>query len=402
LQHVQPQTEDELAEVIRSAAEHLRPVEIVSGGTKRGLGRPIDAEIRLDVGRLSGVVCYEPDELIFTANAATPMAEIDAMLSEKDQMLGFAPADWAALYGKETGHATLGGVVGANACGARRLKAGAVRDHLIGCRFVNGTGETVKAGGRVVKNVTGFDVPKIMCGAFGTLGVLTELTFRVVPAPKRAPAIAIRNCTAEDGLSFLRQAARLPLEPTGLAYLPATVCSASKAMADAGLAHTNGVAVIRVEGAEDPIIDKLARLKSHFSKQDTMVLDDDAARALFREVEDGTPFLDHDTDIWRLFVPSTNALAAIGMSEAHFWYADCAGEILWLGLPASREIAERLRENAKNIGGYATLMRAEDNARARIPVFEPEPPARAALSRAVKTAFDPLHILNPGRMYEEL
>jgi glycolate oxidase FAD binding subunit len=402
LQNVIPEDESELASAIKSAADNLQQVEIFSAATKRIMGRPVEAEIRLDMSKISGIVRYEPDELILTAKAATPLKEINAALRERRQMLAFAPPDWAALFGEITGRATLAGTVGANACGARKIKAGAVRDHLIGCRFVNGSGEAIKSGGRVVKNVTGFDLPKIMCGAFGTLGVLTELTFRVVPAPTRAPAIAIRNCTPEDGLTYLRQAARLALEPTGLAYLPTAVCGQSPATVNAGLAQTNGVALIRVEGAEDPVIDKLARLRNTFSKQDIAVLEDDITQELFREIENGGPFLSHDTDIWRLFVPATKAHAAVTKSEAQFWYADWAGEGLWLGLPASRDVAERMRTITAELGGYALIMRAAKNARARLPVFEPEPPARAALSRAVKTAFDPLRILNPGRMYEEL
>lgn len=402
MQNVIPENESELASAIKDAAENLRQVEIFSAATKRLLGRPVEAEIRLNMSKFSGIVSYEPDELILTVKAATPLKEIDAALKEKRQMLPFAPADWAALFGEMPGRATLAGIVGANACGARKVKAGAVRDHLIGCRFVNGSGDMVKAGGRVVKNVTGFDLPKIMCGAFGTLGALTELTFRVVPAPARAPAIAIRNCTPENGLGYLRQAARLALEPTGLAYLPGAVCAESPAAAGASLAQINGVALIRIEGAEDPVIDKLARLRSTFSKLDVAVLEDDVTQKLFGEIENGGPFLTSDSDIWRLFVPSSHAHAAVMKSEAQFWYADWAGEGLWLGLPASHEVAERIREITAEFGGHAHIMRGAINARARLAVFEPEPPARAALSRTVKAAFDPLRILNPGRMYEEL
>jgi glycolate oxidase FAD binding subunit len=402
LQTILPEDEGELCAAVKHAAENLRQLEIVSSGTKRLMGRPVEAEQRLDMSKFSGIVSYEPDELIFTAKAATPLKEVEAALGEKRQMLPFAPADWAPLFGETSGRSTLAGMVATNACGARKVKAGAVRDHLIGCRFVNGSGEPIKAGGRVVKNVTGFDLPKIMCGAFGTLGALTELTFRVVPRPPRAPAIAIRNCTPEDGLSFLRQAARLALEPTGLAYLPTTVCSQSDAAVSAGLAETNGVALIRVEGAEDPVIDKIARLRTHFSKQDVTALEDDVTRALFHEIENGVPFIESNSDIWRVFVPASHAHAAATQSEASFWYADWAGEGLWLGLPASREVAERIRDITGQFGGHATLMRAAKNARARLAVFEPETPARAALSRSIKMAFDPLRILNPGRMYEEI
>ena len=397
-----PKDEHELVEAVRATAAARRQCELVSAGTKRNLGRPIEVDDILDLSKISGIVSYEPDELIFTAKAGTPLVEAMVALAECNQMLAFSPADWAILYGKEPGHATLGGIVGANACGSRKVKSGSVRDHLIGCRFVNGAGEAIKAGGRVVKNVTGFDLPKIMCGAHGTLGALTELTFRVAPTPARAPAIAIRDCTPIDGLSLLRKAAGLALEPTGLAYLPSAMCSESAAMIAADLAQTNGVALIRVEGAEDPIIEKLARLRNTFSKLDIVTLEDETASALFDEIGSGMPFAGSDTDIWRLSVPATHAYAAARESEAQFWYADCAGESLWLAHPASRDVDEKLRNITAKFGGHAMLMRANENARARLATFEPEPPARAALSRAVKAAFDPLRILNPGRMYEEL
>ena len=402
MDRITPEGESELIEAVKGAFEARRRCEVISAGTKRKLGRPVEADDVLDLSKLSGILNYEPDELIFTARAGTPLAEANAALAERKQMLGFSPVDWAELFGEEAGQATLGGIVSTNACGSRKIKSGLVRDHLIGCKFVNGAGEAIRAGGRVVKNVTGFDLPKIMCGAHGTLGALTELTFRVVPAPPRAPSIAVRDCTPHEGLSILRQAAGIALEPTGLAYVPATVCAESPAMIAAGLHQTNGVALIRVEGAEDPSIDKLARLRNVFSKQNLATLDDETTGALFNEIGSGAPFVGRDTDIWRLTVPSSKAYEAVGESGASFWYADWAGECLWLSLPASRDIAEQLRSITAEFGGHAMLMRANENARGRLPTFEPEPPARAALSQAVKAAFDPLRILNPGRMYEEL
>lgn len=219
---VSPINEAEIADAVREAAEKTASFEIVSGGTKRDYGRPVAADTILDVSALSGIVKYEPEELVLSARAATPIAQIQAVLAEKNQMLGFEPADWGPLFGAGAGRATLGGVVATNACGSRRVKAGAVRDHIIGCRFVNGKGEIVKAGGPVIKNVTGFDIPKLMCGAFGTLGVLTEITLRVSPLPERVAAMMI-YCSVEEGLSVLREAARLPLDVSGLVYVPKTL-----------------------------------------------------------------------------------------------------------------------------------------------------------------------------------
>ncbi|HEY1638312.1 MAG TPA: FAD-binding protein, partial [Rhizomicrobium sp.] len=214
MDRILPTNETELAEAVHEAAENGTRLEILAGGTKRAFGRPVEADAILDVSALSGIVKYEPEELVLIVRAATPIAEIEAALSKKNQMLGFEPADWGPLFGNEAGRATIAGVVATNACGARRVKAGAVRDAVIGCRFVNGHGEIVKAGGPVIKNVTGFDVPKLMCGAFGMLGALTEITLKVGPAPERTATVAVRNCAPEAGLHVLRQAASLALDAT--------------------------------------------------------------------------------------------------------------------------------------------------------------------------------------------
>ena len=405
---VTPADETQVADAVRDAAARGASFEILSGASMRTFGRPVEADAVLDLAKLSGIVSYEPDELILVVRAATPLADIEAELAAHRQMLAFAPADWGGLLGRDAGRATLAGIVATNACGARRVKAGPVRDHLIGCRFVNGASVAVKTGGRVVKNVTGFDIPKLVCGAHGTLGALTELTFRVVPAPPCARALALQNCPPADGLRALRQAAGLPVEATGLAYLPAWALAAIPITRNVGLGGGVGVALIRVEGTGAAVADKLTMLRSELTGHDTIVLDDDRTALLFREIDCGGPFDGrgpsdgHDTDIWRLCVPVSDAQAACEASEARAWYADWAGGLLWLGLPATREIADRLRGITARFGGHATLLRANAVARARLDVFEPEPAARAALTCAVKNAFDPARLFNPGRMYQEV
>ncbi len=386
---------------MREAADSGAAVEIIGHGTKRGLGRPVDANFTLEVSALSGIVKYEPEELVITARAATPVAEIEAALAEKRQMLGFSPADWGPLLREAPGRATLAGIVGANACGARRVKAGAVRDHVIGCRFVNGQGEAIKAGGPVIKNVTGFDIPKLMCGAFGTLGVLTELTLRVTPAPPRVAAVALR-ADAKDGLRILREALRLPLDPTGLCYIPDVFPSAQGIVDRGAAAVSGGAALIRVEGAQAPLQDKLARLRAHFTSYEAIVLDDDATRILFRDIDNCGLLAESQSAIWRLCVAPSEAQSALEAAKPDHWYADWAGGLLWLGLPATTGIAARLRAITSRAGGHATLMRGSAEARGKLDVFEPEAPARAGLTLSVKNAFDPKRVFNPGRMYKDV
>ncbi len=379
---IAPYTEAGIAEAVREAAEKAAPFEIVSGATKRDYGRPVKAGSVLDVSALSGIVKYEPEELVLTVRAATPMREIEAALAEKKQMLAFEPADWGQLFGTPAGRATLAGVVATNACGSRRVKAGAVRDSVIGCRFVNGRGEIVKAGGHVIKNVTGFDLPKLMCGAFGTLGVLTEITVRVSPLPECVAFLSVRGCDAEAGLRVLREAAAMPVDVSGLAYVP-----------------REDTAHVRVEGTPAAVAEKVLLLGQRFSDRDCVTVEGPRANGLFRGLSDGSDFICDDADIWRLCVPATNAAAAVKESRPRFWYADWAGGLLWLDLPADEETAARLRAITARSGGHATLMRAGADARARF-AFEPEKPARADITRAVKAAFDPKRIFNPGRMFE--
>ncbi|HVU19704.1 MAG TPA: FAD-binding protein [Rhizomicrobium sp.] len=278
-------SEADVVDAVRAAREHRRSLEIVGGGTRRSFGRPIQCDDVLNISALSGVVIYEPEELVITVLPGTPLTEIEGMLATKGQRLGFEPQDWRAVLGS-TGTPTIGGAISANANGPAAVRFGRARDHLLGFRAVNGFGEAYKGGGKVVKNVTGFDLPKLMCGAMGTLGPLTELTFRVFP--KHAEKIF---ATASEDGAVLRKVAASPLEATALI-------------------HSDGKAYVRLEGALD---EKTALLRGFGDFVETEALPDPA-------------------------------------------------------LPANP--------------------------------LPPEPPARAALTRAVKAAFDPLGIFNPGRMYE--
>jgi glycolate oxidase FAD binding subunit len=380
-----PQHETGLCDAVRAAAEKGTSFEIVGHGTKRKLGRRTSASAILDMGAFAGIAKYEPEELVMTVGAATSIAEIETELAGRNQMLGFEPADWGPLFGEPASEATIAGTAAANSCGSRRVKAGAVRDHVIGCRFVNGNGEAIKAGGNVIKNVTGFDVARLMCGAFGTLGAITELSLRVVPRPARVAALCIA-CSAEEGLKILRAAAQSQVDPTGLAYMPAP----------------EGRALIRVEGEAEPVRDKLDVLKKQFAAHRTRALDGDESNQLFRDLSDGAPLRDANSDLWRLCVTPSRAYEAITESGASNWYADWAGGLLWLALPADEAAADRLRAITGKYGGHATLLRAGEDARHKLDVFDPESPVRAGLTRAVKNAFDPKCVFNPSRMYKDI
>jgi glycolate oxidase FAD binding subunit len=386
-------SEREIVGAVREAHDAKTPFDIVAGGTKHGFGRPQAlSERTLDVSRLRGILTYEPEELILTVRPGTKLSEIELLLSERGQRLGFDPPDSAVLYGSN-GVSTIGGAVSADMSGSMRVRHGGARDSLLGVRGVNGFGEPFKAGGRVVKNVTGFDIPKLVCGAFGTLCVLTEMTFRVFPKASHTATLMLRDATLADGFTALRRVWSSPLEATGLAYVaPLTI---PELLGDIG----KGAALFRVEGAPEPLKEKVQMLRAALGARD--VKDVALGDAAFAQLGAAAPFAATAHDVWRVGLPPSEAARAAEAIGTESWYGDLAGGVLWFGFePDNAASIAKLRAAVARAGGHATLVRAGLPTRKRVAVFPQETPERAALTKAVKAAFDPLSLFNPGRMYE--
>jgi glycolate oxidase FAD binding subunit len=373
-------SEAQAVEFVRSARENKTPFEIVAGGTRRSVGKPIGELPLLDVSGLSGIIKYEPEELILTAAPATPLAEIHALLSTKGQRLGFDPADWSRLLGSN-GVATLGGAASCDASGSGRLRHGGARDSLLGFHGVNGLGESFRGGAKVVKNVTGFDLPKLVCGAYGTLCVLTELSFRVYPRPQFAATLCLSDVTPEIGFAVLRKIAHSALEPAGLAYLPGNM------MGDVG----QGAALIKLEGAAKPLEEKISLAHGLLGDAMQRVEDDP-----FAAIGCGEKFADLAGDVWRVMIAPSDAPRFAKELSAKHWLGDWAGGLIWLAAPPSD--AARIRALAATFKGQAMLLRASAEGRALHGLYAPQPKALADLGRAVKAAFDPLFLFNPGRL----
>ncbi len=370
-------SEDDVVEAVMTAREWRSPLEIVGAGSKQGFGRAVvTMGSVLDVSGLTGIVSYEPEELILTAAPGTPVAEIDAVLAAKGQRLGFEPPDWGPLLGQPPGLGTIGGTICADTNGPARVQCGAVRDHLLGIRGVNGFGEAFKAGGKVVKNVTGFDIPKLVCGAMGTLCVLTEVTLRVFPRPPLSAVLSVRELSPSDGFALLRKVWSSPLGATGLAFSQDRV-------------------LIRLEGEREPLAEKCAMLRALTDRPVDEVPDGEIA---FAAIGGGAVFADTPFDVWRAFVPPASAAEIAAEIDAPLWLGDWAGGVLWLGtVPGS----DAVRGPVARAGGHAVLLRADEETRERIHVFEPQSAVRMAVTRGVKAAFDPLGLFNPGRMWPE-
>ena len=399
-------SEDQVVDFVREARNSQRPFEIVAGGTRRTVGKPMGDLPVLDVSGLSGIVKYEPEELILTVKPATTLGEVGVVLAEKNQCLGFDPVAWAFLapsglriasaatatspanasHAGEAGlrqAATIGGAVSADASGSGRLRHGGARDSLLGFRAVNGFGAAYGGGGKVVKNVTGFDMPKLMCGAWGSLGVLTELTFRVYPRARFSATLILKDVTPDQGFAALRKIWQSALEPSGLAYLPE-----GTGLLDGG----KGAALIRFEAAQLPLQEKCDAARLLLGEVETLEDGD----ALFASLGAGDIFGQSELDVWRLLLPPSQAASVAVAIAAPFWYGDWAGGLLWIG--ASGEEAQRIRAIAQGAGGHACLLRAPAARRAEFGLYPPQSPALAALATRVKAAFDPLSLFNPARL----
>ena len=399
---LKPLNEEHLRECVAQAVGAGTALELAGLGTKRGFGRPAEPRRRLDLSALSGITLYEPEELVMTAGAATPLSEVEAALAAKHQMLAFEPAHLGRLYGQAGAAGSIGGVFACNLAGPRRFKAGGARDHLLGFRGVSGRAEIFKSGGRVVKNVTGYDLSKLVCGSFGTLAALTQVTFKVLPAPEKTWTVMVFGLGAREASKTLAEIAGSPHEVSGLCHLPAAI--AAESTVDLVMEPGVSVTAIRVEGP-GPSVEYRAGVLMDMLKGRGAVeaLHSHRSRDFWTEVRDVQPLLGRDRAVWRVSLPPTDGgawLDRVISETGGDGYLDWAGGLVWLAVDPGDDAAAGIVRQGLN-GGHATLVRAPDGIRARVPVFQPQPAPVAALTRRIKEGFDPKGILNPGRMAED-
>ncbi len=402
-----PDNDAQVVEAVAWAAAEKAPLEVIGRGTKRGLGCPVQVAHGIELSGLTGITLYEAEELVLVARAGTPLAEIETALREKRQMLAFEPPDLGPLLGGAAGQGSIGGALACNLSGPRRIKVGAARDHFLGFHAVSGRGEVFKSGGRVVKNVTGYDLSKLMAGAYGTLSALTDVAVKVMPASEKTRTVLLFGLDDTGALAAMTRALGSAHEVSGAAHLPAARA------ADSGVSYVSkaggAVTALRVEGPGPSVDYRCAALRREMSDlAETEELHSMNSAALWRELRDVIPFIAHPEHlVWRISVPPQEAprVAAeiAGSLDAAYFY-DWGGGLIWLALPApdgaaSDAGAGAIRAALEASGGHATLIRAPTEVRAAVPVFQPQDAATAALTERVKDGFDPNRVLNPGRMY---
>lgn len=391
-----PSDETEVADLLTRLSAAGETVEICGHGSKRGFGRAVSADHRLDVGKFSGVTLYEPDELVLAAKVGTPLAEITRLLDGERQNLAFEPMDMGPLFGQPAGRGTLGGLLACNLSGPRRVKAGAARDHALGVRAVSGDGRPFKSGGRVVKNVTGYDLSRGLAGSWGTLAVFTELTFKVLPKPEGSTTLVVFGLDDRAAIDLLCSAMGSPWEVSSAAHLPAEIAGET-ALGAAGRAAT----LLRLEGFEPSVAYRSARLTESFPQGTEFIsVAGEVCAGLWAFVRDARFFVGTDKPLWRVSVApmqGPDVLDALAGVEARHFYDWCGG-LVWIEMREGvhPEAAARVRIAASRLGGHATLVRGSDAL--GIPAFQPQPDGLSALAARLKKSFDPQGILNPGRM----
>ncbi|TPW28772.1 glycolate oxidase subunit GlcE [Martelella alba] len=394
-----PETEEDAADIIADCHDRHESVAIFGGNTRAGYGNPVSASAGLSSSHLSGIVAYNPSEMVMTARSGTPLAEIEAALAAEGQYLAFEPMDHRGIMATE-GTPTIGGVFAANVSGPRRFAlAGAARDSLLGIRFVNGRGEIIRAGGRVMKNVTGLDLVKLMAGSHGTLGFLTELTFKVLPRPKHAVTLCISGLDDEAAIRLMASVMGLPVEVSGAAHLPFMVRNSFLSGHLAG----DSVACLRLEGVEGAVAIRQQKLGDYLASHGPVQhLDAAQTAVLWREIADVRPYCDgSEKPLWRVSVaPSKGAmlLAALRQDAAVDAFYDWQGGLIWMRMDGGCEARILRTLIARHGGGHATLLRAGIGERQIVPAFEPAPAAVATLTARIRATFDPRGIFNPGKM----
>ncbi len=370
-------SEKELGEAVASASG---PMRIIGGGT-RPIGNAFEGEA-LPVSGLSGVTLYEPGALTLVAKAGTPLAEVDTLLASEGQRLAFEPMDHRGLLGS-AGEPTIGGMVAANVSGPRRVQAGACRDFLLGVRFVDGTGRVLKNGGRVMKNVTGYDLVKLMAGSFGTLGVLSEVSLKVLPMAETQASVLIHGLDDFSAVRAMSAALGSPFDVTGAAHMP-------------GGQDGEAVTMIRLEGFEGAVAYRAQRLVGLLSGFGEVTIEDapDQVAARWAGTRDVTAFHGASGDVWRISVkpsdgPEVGArLRAAAGAEVQY---DWGGGLVWTLVAPGSDVRTALA----GLGGHARIERAET---AKYPAFPSQGAVLDQMSAELRARFDPRGILNPGLM----
>ena len=395
-----PKTIEEVSSIIKECYKKNIPLEVSGLKSKNNIGRNFQAEKNLDLSDYSGIIEYKPEELYIKVKAGTSLKEIKSELDKNNQQLAFEPIDFGPLFNGKNNEGSIGGVVSCNFSGPRRFKVGSARDHILGFQGVNGKGEIIKSGGTVVKNVTGYDLSKIISGSFGTLVVLTEISIKVLPKPPSNKTIVIENPHLLKALEYLNLALSSSSDPSGGAFYPEYF---RNNFTFNDLTTEGPITAIRIEGPNNSIDHKINELCKELKvqKKEVVILEPEQSNIFWEKTRCLQVFSNLESNLLKIVVPSTEAFEVINKLKVYKikYFVDWGGSLIWVQISdISSKILKNIKEIVKIVSGYVTVIKIEENLKASVDIFTIDP-IKYKITEKVKKSFDPKRILNPGKMY---
>ncbi len=397
---LKPTKEKEISEIIKECYKKNIPLEILGLGTKKSIGRNFQFEKTLDLSNYSGIIDYKPEELYIKVKSGTPIKDIRNEIEKNNQHLAFEPIDFGYLFSGKNDEGTIGGVMSCNFAGSRRFKAGSIRDHILGFKGINGRGEVIKSGGTVVKNVTGYDLSKILSGSFGTLTVLSEITIKVLPKPESNKTLFINNPHLKKGLDYLNISLSSSSDPSGAVFYPENFRSF---FTFNDLTFSGPITAIRIEGSTSSIDHRIKKLTNELkvTSDEIVVLSKDQSDIFWEDTRNLKVFSKLKENLIRIVIPASEAFETLNKLKDFDakYFVDWGGSLIWLQLDSiNTKILKDIKTIVKTASGYLTIIKIEENLKASIDVFTVDP-VKHEISEKIKKSFDPKRILNPGKMY---
>ena len=395
-----PSSREEIAEIIRNCYKKNIPLEINGSKSKNKIGRNFQAEKTLDLTSYSGIIDYKPEELYIKVKAGTPINSIIEELDKHDQQLAFEPVDFGFLFNGKSNNGTIGGVISCNFAGPRRFKVGSARDHLLGFQGINGKGEIIKSGGTVVKNVTGYDLCKLISGSFGTLSVLTELSVKVLPKPQSSKTLIINNPHIKKAIEYLGTALSSSSDPSGGVFYPEQF---DQSFTFNDLTHKGALTAIRIEGPSNSVDHRIENLSTELGllKNEYSILESVQTKIFWNKTKNLEIFSNSKKNLLRIVVPISETLSVLQKLKPYEinYFLDWGGSLIWVEIEKiSLKILREIKDITHQHSGYFTIIKLEDDLKASADIFTIDP-IKYKISEKIKKSFDPKRIFNPGKMY---
>ncbi len=396
----EPKDEIEIQQIIKFCYKKNLPIEIVGNQTKLDIGKKMQCAKTLDMSKFSGIIDYKPEELYIKVKAGTPINFVREELKKNKQHLAFEPVNFSKIFKKNSNEGTVGGTLSCNFSGSRRFKVGSARDHILGFKGFNGKGEKIKSGGTVVKNVTGYDLSKLITGSFGTLLAISELTLKVLPLESETKTIIVSGLALEHAIGIMGSAIASSNDPSGAVYYPGNL---RNNFVFNDLTHPGSITAIRVEGTKISTEQRINNLTKELVLEDKKltILDSTQSEIFWEDTRSLKAVSTNDKNILRAVVPPSETINLLNRLKTFHpnYFLDWGGSLIWLELDyLSSQKIDQIRDRILDVNGYLTVIKSPENVKSSSEIFTIDP-IKFKISQNIKKSFDPKRIFYPGKMY---